>query len=85
MIPIPKTKALLIAGTGSGLGKTTVAMGLMAVLGKNYRVQPFKVGPDFIDPSHHTRICERPSWNLDSFIMGEPGVLETSALQRALI
>ncbi|MFZ3059196.1 MAG: cobyrinate a,c-diamide synthase [Candidatus Methanoperedens sp.] len=77
MIPIPKTSALLIAGTGSGVGKTTVAMGLMAALGKNHKIQPFKVGPDFIDPSHHTRICGRPSRNLDSFIMGELGVLET--------
>ncbi|MCZ7382617.1 MAG: hydrogenobyrinic acid a,c-diamide synthase (glutamine-hydrolyzing) [Candidatus Methanoperedens sp.] len=76
---IPKTKALLIAGTGSGVGKTTVAMGLMAALGKHYKIQPFKVGPDFIDPGHHTRICGRPSRNLDSFIMGESGVLETFA------
>ena len=72
-------KALLIAGTGSGVGKTTVAMGLMAALGKHYKIQPFKVGPDFIDPGHHTRICGRPSRNLDSFIMGEQGVVETFA------
>ncbi len=70
-------KALLIAGTGSGVGKTTVALGLMAALCKNYKVQPFKVGPDFIDTSHHTKICRRPSRNLDSFIMGERGVVET--------
>lgn len=70
-------KALLIAGTGSGVGKTTVALGLMAALSKKYKVQPFKVGPDFIDPSHHTYICRRPSRNLDSFMMGERGVLET--------
>jgi cobyrinic acid a,c-diamide synthase len=74
-----KTKAVVIAGTGSGVGKTTVAMGLMAALSKKYKVQPFKVGPDFIDPSHHTKICARPSRNLDSFMMGEKGVLETFA------
>ncbi len=74
---ITKTGAVLIAGTGSGVGKTTVAMGLMAALCKKYKVQPFKVGPDFIDPSHHARICGRPSRNLDSFMMGEQGVLET--------
>jgi len=76
VIPV-KTSGLLIAGTGSGVGKTTVAMGLMATLGKNYKVQPFKVGPDFIDPTYHTRICGRPCRNLDSFMMGERGVLET--------
>jgi cobyrinic acid a,c-diamide synthase len=59
------------------VGKTTVSMGLMAALSKKYKVQPFKVGPDFIDPGHHSRICGRPSRNLDSFIMGERGVLET--------
>jgi cobyrinic acid a,c-diamide synthase len=61
----PKPKALLIAGTGSGVGKTTVAMGLMAALGKHYKIQPFKVGPDFIDPSHHTKISGRPFRSLD--------------------
>ncbi|CAG0998514.1 MAG: cobyrinic acid a,c-diamide synthase [Candidatus Methanoperedens nitroreducens] len=76
---VDKTKALLIAGTASGVGKTTVATGLMAALGKNHKVQPFKVGPDFIDPGHHTQICGRPSRNLDSFMMGERGVLETFA------
>lgn len=74
---VDKIRALLIAGTASGVGKTTVATGLMAALGKNHTVQPFKVGPDFIDPGHHTQICGRPSRNLDSFIMGEKGVLET--------
>lgn len=51
----------------------------MAALSKRYSVQPFKVGPDFIDPTHHTKLCGRPSRNLDSYIMGERGVLETFA------
>jgi cobyrinic acid a,c-diamide synthase len=49
----------------------------MSVLCKKYIVQPFKVGPDFIDPTHHSKLCGRPSRNLDTFMMGVSGVLET--------
>lgn len=78
-MPDKKIKAFLIAGTGSGVGKTTISNGIMAALSKKYKVQPFKAGPDFIDPGHHSKICGRASRNLDSYIMGENGVLETFA------
>ncbi|MDI6719405.1 MAG: cobyrinate a,c-diamide synthase [Methanomicrobiales archaeon] len=77
MIRIPR---IVVAGTHSGCGKTTVASGLMAALAaRGLHVQPFKVGPDFIDPTHHTAICGRHSRNLDPYMMGRKGVEETFA------
>ncbi|MCD4800345.1 MAG: AAA family ATPase, partial [Methanococcoides sp.] len=71
-------RSVLIAGTHSGVGKTTVAMGIMAALTKrNLKVQPYKVGPDYIDPTHHTAICGVSSRNLDTFMMGVDGVRRT--------
>jgi cobyrinic acid a,c-diamide synthase len=71
---------LVIAGVTSGVGKTTVAVGIMHGLRKRgLRVQPFKVGPDFIDPSYHTLITGRNSRNLDLWMMGRQGVLDCFA------
>jgi cobyrinic acid a,c-diamide synthase len=63
-------KGIIIAGTNSGCGKTTVSLGLMALLQqKGYKVAPFKTGPDYIDPAFHTRVTGTPSYNLDSYLL----------------
>ena len=75
-----KNKRLVIAGSRSGVGKTTISLGLMAALtNRGYEVQPYKVGPDYIDPGFHTLVTDNPSYNLDSYFLGEKGVKEVFA------
>ncbi len=67
----------MIAGTHSGVGKTTITLGLMSALKeRGLIVQGYKIGPDYIDPSHHTAVTERPSRNLDSWLMDKDVCLE---------
>jgi cobyrinic acid a,c-diamide synthase len=69
---------LLVAGTASGVGKTTVTVGLIGALrARGLRVAVFKCGPDYLDPTYHARASGSACHNLDGWMMGKDAVLAT--------
>jgi cobyrinic acid a,c-diamide synthase len=69
----------MIAAPASGTGKTTVMLGLLRALSEDGLIlQPFKSGPDYIDPAFHRAACGRASFNLDSWAM-TPGLIDAIA------
>jgi cobyrinic acid a,c-diamide synthase len=76
--------AIVIAGTHSGVGKTSVTLGLIGALARRgLTVQPFKVGPDFIDPLHHRQASGRASRNLDGWMLSPDTNLQRFAAASA--
>ena len=69
---------IVIAGATSGVGKTFITCSIIYALQKyGYSVQPFKVGPDYIDPGYLSSISKHDTYNLDAWLMGEKQLLNS--------
>lgn len=72
-----KIPRLVLAGATSGVGKTSITCAIIyALQTKGFSVQPFKVGPDYIDPSYLKTISKKDAYNLDVWLMGKQNLLE---------
>ena len=73
-----KVSRIIIAGATSGVGKTSITCSIIYALQKHsFSVQPFKVGPDYIDPGYLTSISKNETYNLDAWLMGENQLLNS--------
>jgi cobyrinic acid a,c-diamide synthase len=78
--PAPLGARVVVAGTHSGVGKTTVATGLLSALRRaGHRPAAAKIGPDFIDPGYHALACGRPPRNLDPWLCGADAIAPLAA------
>ena len=68
---------IILAGTHSGAGKTTLTLGIISALRKKgVSAQAFKTGPDYIDPAYHSEASGRICGNLDSWLVSKDAVIE---------
>ncbi|SVB22922.1 uncharacterized protein METZ01_LOCUS175776, partial [marine metagenome] len=73
-----KVPRLVVAGATSGVGKTSITSAIIyGIKKRGYSVQPFKVGPDYIDPSYLSSISKNNAKNLDVWLMGENELVQS--------
>src|ERR1700730_2952678 len=76
-IPMPR---LVVAGTASGVGKTSGRVRLtLALRERGLKVAVFKCGPDYLDPTYHVRASGNTCHNLDGWMMGRDAMVGTFA------